>query len=380
MNEWLRTILFLPPQASSVAASIDHLHYFVILTTFFGAAGVGITAVYFTIRYRRREQSTPHRERPLTTPLWAEALIVSGIFGLFFTWWVIGYMQYLRMRVPPENTYDVYVTAKQWMWKFSYAEGQHTIAQLYVPAGRPVKLIMTSRDVIHSFYVPDFRVKQDVIPGRYTTVWFTVNKPGTHLIECAEYCGTSHSMMRAQVIALDETDFGRWLASAPLEPETPAPPREQPAVVGNLGPSAMMSLERLGVEVAAQEGCLRCHTLDGSPHIGPTWAGLYKGKVPLQGGGSAFADESYLTESMMDPLAKIHAGYQPVMPSYLGRLRPGETAAILALIKSLRDVAPTAPGAPPPSEQGLPPPGATPMPPMRGPVRVGPNGPTREQP
>jgi cytochrome c oxidase subunit 2 len=416
MNEWLRTILFLPPQASSVAASIDHLHYFVIVTTFAGTAAIGLVAIYWIIRYRRRGPigEPPAREQPKSTKTRNEVLIIGGLFSLFFAWWVIGYMQYIRVRVPPEDTFDIYVVAKQWMWKFAYPDGQHTIAQLYVPAGRPVKVIMTSRDVIHSFYVPDFRIKQDVIPGRYTTAWFTVNKPGKHLLECAEFCGTNHSTMRAEVIALDAADFERWLDSGPRDPSAPAPRYEEPAVAYDVGPGRPMSLQRLGEEIAAQEGCLRCHTLDGTPHIGPTWAGLYQARVPLKGGGFAIADEVYLTESMMDPLARIHAGYQPVMPSYLGLLRPGETAAIVELIKSIKDVRgqepvePTAPpgdpraagaiglpegepvlgssgdrvqrvplgiDAPPASEQGLPPPAAPVVPPMAGSVEVGPRGP-----
>jgi cytochrome c oxidase subunit 2 len=414
MNELLRKILFLPPQASTISTSIDHLHFFVILTTMAGATGLALVAGYWLIRYRRTGpyESEPPREVPApSTSAFTEALIVGGLFTLFMVWWVIGFRQYVRARVAPEDTYDVYVTAKQWMWKFAYPEGSHSIAQLYVPAGRPIKLIMSSRDVIHSFYVPDFRLKQDVIPGRYTTLWFTVKEPGTHDIFCAEYCGTNHSTMRAEVIALDPGDFDKWIAGQSRDrTATPAPPDEDPAVSIDPGRSQPMSLSRLGEQVAAQEGCLRCHTLDGTPHIGPTFAGLFGASVPLDGGGHAVADEAYLTESMMDPLAHVHAGYKSVMPSYLGRLRPAETAAIVELIKSLRGVpgqepvAPATPmptatppagalgqqpgqrrlprlqpvppeiGAPPPGQQGLPPPGAPLMPPLQGDVHVGPNG------
>src|SRR5262249_31321508 len=155
---------------------------------------------------------------------------------------------------------------------------------LYVPAGRPVKLIMTSRDVIHSFYVPDFRVKQDVVPGRYTTAWFEANAPGAYEILCAEYCGQGHSTMRCPVVALSPADYERWL--------------------GGAAPAQQRSLLRTGERVAADQGCLRCHTLDGTPHIGPTWAGLYGAVVPLEGGGEVKADEAYITESMMDPAVK----------------------------------------------------------------------------
>jgi cytochrome c oxidase subunit 2 len=404
-------MLFLPPESSTIAQSIDHLHMFVITVTMLGSATVGLLAVGFVIRYRRRSDVPLTRNQARETPGRVEVAIALGLFSLFISWWVIGFMQYLRIRVAPANTYDVYVTAKQWMWKFAYPEGESAITTLYVPTRRPVKLIMTSRDVIHSFFVPDFRLKQDVIPGRYTTLWFEVNEPGKHDILCAEYCGTNHSTMRGEVIALDGADFARWLARGAERTATIAPRYEEPAVATELGPSQPMSLLRLGEMVAAQQGCLRCHTLDGTPHIGPTWAGLYMADVPLKDGRHTLADEAYLTESMMDPLAQLHQGYQPVMPSYLGRLRPAETAAIVELIKSLQHVpgqegtqpaqppplatppagaigqpprqpaqpllqpVPPAPSAPPPSSQGLPPPGAVVMPPPAGSVTVGPNGP-----
>jgi cytochrome c oxidase subunit 2 len=389
INDWIRTVLFLPEQASSVAQSIDHLHYFVIITTMGGATGIAVMAGYYILRYRRRSGygEAPPPEVPTRTPGWLEGLIVGGLFSLFFAWWVIGFMQYLKLRVAPEDTYDVYVTAKQWMWTFSYPEGARTMSELYVPAGRPVKLIMTSRDVIHSFYVPDFRVKEDVIPGRYTTLWFTVLKAGRHRVFCAEYCGTNHSTMRAEVIALDPEDFSRWVERGAEVTGLPGPSSAEPSVVGELGPSAPMSLPRLGELVAAQKGCLRCHTLDGSPHVGPSWAGLYHKVVALEDGGHVIADEGYLTESMMDPNAKVVSGYKSVMPSYLGRLQPGEVGAIVQLIKSLG-----APGRevergpalfqPPPSQQGVPPPGVTRLLPATGEVEIGPRGqiaPRREQ-
>jgi cytochrome c oxidase subunit 2 len=364
MNEWLRIILFLPPQSSSVAASIDHLHFFVIGVTMAGSAFVGLLALAYVVRYRRRAPLL--RETVVVTPAIVEWSIAGGLFALFILWWVIGFRQFVRVRVPPENTYDVYVTAKQWMWEFSHRDGRHSIARLTVPSGRPVRLIMTSRDVIHSFYVPDFRIKQDVLPGRYTTLWFTATE-GSHEVLCAEMCGPNHSTMRGEIVALEPHDFARWLQRGNDNPDSAPPFSEEPSVATELGPSQEVSLVRVGEAIAAQEGCLRCHTLDGSPHIGPSFAGLYRARVPLEGGGSLIADEAYLTESMMDPNAKIRAGYKPVMPSYFGRLRPGETAALIELIRSLevRVI---------PAGQGLPPPGTTALPPMKGTVEVGPKG------
>jgi cytochrome c oxidase subunit 2 len=345
MNEFLRLILFLPPQRSTVAEDIDKLHYFVILTTMAGAFLVSLVGAVFLIRYRRRSMDLHERhpsagKRP---PIWLEVIAVVGLFALFVLWWALGTRKYVALRVSPANTMDVYVTAKQWMWKFAYPEGNHSIAALYVPAGRPVKLIMTSRDVIHSFYVPDFRIKQDVIPGRYTTVWFEATAPGTYQILCTEYCGTGHSIMRGEVIALDPGDFERWLGGADFTAALSGPVYTPPASPEEAAPKEMLSLVRMGERVAAEQGCLRCHTTDGSSHIGPSWAGLYGSIVPLAGGGEAVVDEAYITESMMDPAAKIHRGFQPVMPSYLGRIRSPETAAIIEFIKSLREISPVGP-------------------------------------
>jgi cytochrome c oxidase subunit 2 len=258
----------------------------------------------------------------------------------------------------------VYVTAKQWMWKFAYPEGNRSIAVLYVPVNRPVELVMTSRDVIHSFYVPDFRVKQDVVPGRYTTVWFEVPEPGRYPIFCTEYCGTGHSMMRGEVVALAPADFDRWLASQSERQRIAGQSYVPPAVPGEGAPPEMLSLVVLGRNAAAEHGCLRCHTLDGSRHIGPTWAGLYGSVIPLRDGSVAVADDAFITASMMDPQARIHAGFPPVMPSFQGQIDPADTAAIVELIRSLRDLAPIEPVAPaegipipstsPPADAGLP--------------------------
>jgi cytochrome c oxidase subunit 2 len=434
INEFLRRVLFLPPQASSVAREIDYLHYFVIITTMAGATAITVAGVVFVIRYRAR--GGPRREdTTVRVPAWAEAGVVVGLLSLFCLWWVIGFNQYVGIQVAPKDAMRVYVTGKQWMWKFAYPQGEHTIAALYVPAGRPVELLLTSRDVIHSFYVPDFRIKQDAVPGRTTTTWFEALRPGVHFVLCAEYCGTSHSTMRAQVIVLSPDDYARWLAGARRDAEVPAPrlvdgidgdateimgglpgPRTEPPLAIEDFPVAQpVSLARLGARTAAELGCLRCHTLDGAPHIGPTWAGLYRSIVPLEGGGTVVADEAYLTESMMDPTARLHAGFQAVMPSYHGILSPGQTAAILELMKTLRElpgrgepkaagaspelragtavageigpgpVAPRAatvprgpgepPGLEPPADQlGLPPPASVPNPPPRLPIRVGPAG------
>jgi cytochrome c oxidase subunit 2 len=208
---------------------------------------------------------------------------------------------------------DVYVVAKQWMWTFAYPDGNASEGDLYVPAGRPVRLLMTSRDVIHSFYVPAFRVKQDVLPGRTTSLWFEARHPGTYDIMSAEYCGTEHSYMRGRVVVLAEDAWAKWAEARPHGDD----------------------LVTTGERVASERGCLRCHTVDGTPHLGPTWAGLYGSTVEMTDGSRIHADEAYLTESMMDPERHIHAGFDRIMPSYRGLLQAGEVAALVQYIRSL---------------------------------------------
>ncbi|XXF78116.1 cytochrome c oxidase subunit II [Myxococcaceae bacterium GXIMD 01537] len=322
---WVRKLLFLPEQSSTFARKVDVLHAFMIGTTMLVAVGIGAAGLYFLVRYRRRSEqdATPHLE----APRWVEGLFVGAPLSLFLLWFGLGFRDFVWLQSPPADALDVYVTGKQWMWKFSYPEGPSGIDVLRVPAGRPVRLLLTSRDVIHSFFVPDFRIKQDAVPGRYTQTWFEVVKPGRHEILCAEYCGMDHSRMRGVVEALAPADFERWREAA------------RRGVVVADEPGGLLPGETLaarGEREAAGQGCLLCHSVDGRPHIGPTWRGLYGREERLEGGGTVLADEGYLTESMMDPLAKVVAGFAPVMPSYHGRLSAAQAGALVEFIKSLR--------------------------------------------
>jgi cytochrome c oxidase subunit 2 len=337
MNEFLRTILYLPEQQSTVARDVDSLHYFVILVTMAGATTVAAVTAYFLIKYRRStgrgEQRLPdadlvHASRGIYVVI--EGLVVAGLLGLFLLWWVLGFRQYVRIQRPPQDSMEIYVTAKKWMWGFAYPDGSGSMGVLYVPVGRPVKLVMTSRDVIHSFYVPAFRIKQDVVPGRVTTAWFEVMRPGSYDIYCTEYCGAGHSTMRARVVALEEAEYRQRLES-PERGELAAYVAEDLDM-----DDQRLSMAEMGERVANRHGCLRCHTVDGTPHIGPTWARMYSSTVILDSGATVVADEAYITESMMDPLARLHRGFQPVMPSYRGLITAAETGAIVEYIKSLR--------------------------------------------
>jgi cytochrome c oxidase subunit 2 len=326
MNDLLRGWLNLPPQASTYAADVDLLHYFVISATMLGATLVFLLGIYWMVRYRRREE-LPTTAR-LQTAVPTEIAIIGGILGLFLAFWIVGATQYNRIMSPPANAISVYVTGKQWMWEFAYPDGRSSLDVLTVPARRPVKLVMTSRDVIHSFYVPAFRMKHDVVPGRYYTAWFEAKAPGLYPVECAEFCGVSHSRMLGQVQVLSQSDYERWLqGGTPTASERLATTREPPG--GDLAD--------VGRDVAARRGCFACHTIDGQPHIGPTWAGLYESRVSLTDGRVVTADDAYLTRSMMEPQVDLVAGYKGVMPTYRGALPEPEVAALVEYIRSLRN-------------------------------------------
>lgn len=339
MSERLRQLLALPEQASSIAADVDGLHIVVIGTTMLGATAVFATAIAFSIRFRRRDerQLTP----PVRAPYLLDLAVVGALFSLFLAFWIVGYRQYLRMQVAPSDALEIYAVGRQWMWKFAYPHGARTNAVLVVPAGRPVRLVMTSRDVIHSLFVPAFRLKQDVLPGRTTTLWFEARRAGTWRLFCAEYCGTGHSRMWADVVALDPADWERWRDDG-IDPGPlvrllgeQGEERSVDAAMPVAGRSRATMAEQ-GREVAAAKGCLSCHTLDGQSHLAPSFRGLFGSERLLADGRRVVADEAYLTRSMMEPRAQVVAGYRPIMPTYQGLLDPAEVGALLELIRSLR--------------------------------------------
>jgi cytochrome c oxidase subunit 2 len=328
MMELFRALLGLPPAASTVADGVDRLHFFVIGVTMLVSLYVFAATAWFCTRYYRKKRGQ------LTVRLVAtgrhEAITIVSVLGVFILWWVIGFRQYVHMAEPPKDARVVYVDAKQWMWKFTYPGGRSTNDVLTVPIGAPIKLVMTSRDVIHSFYVPAFRTKTDVIPGRYTTVWFEATTLGSYPIWCAEYCGVSHSLMRGEVRVLSENDYAKWEREG-RDGATSADCGRGP------GSCAGGDLVELGRAVAVRRACVACHTLDGQRHVGPTWSGLYGSERTLADGRRVIADEAYLTRSMMEPNADLVAGYPQVMPTYQGLLTAPETGALIELIRSLKD-------------------------------------------
>jgi cytochrome c oxidase subunit 2 len=328
MNDLMRQMLWLPEQASTFAPDVDHLHYFVIIVTMLVSMAVGLLAFAFFFKYRQRR---PNQSTPMVIPSVRFEIVVIGVPLFFFLlWFVQGYKDYIWYTTPPSNAMDVYVMGKKWMWKFAYPDGPNAIGTIHVPANRPVRLLMTSRDVIHSFYVPDFRIKQDVLPGRYTETWFEATKPGRYQILCAEYCGTWHSQMWGEVVVMPPPEFDTWMA------EQKAGLSQRVDTGGDDGGSFRGSIVEYGKRVAMAQGCVKCHSLDGEPHIGPTWLDLYHRRETLDNGQVVIADEGYLTDSMIDPRGKIVRGYKPVMPTYKGRLTAPEAAALVEFIKSLR--------------------------------------------
>ena len=329
LDQIMRQLLWLPDQASTFAPAVDHLHYFVITVTMIASVATGLLAFGFFFKYRER---VPEASTPIINPSVRFELGVIGV-PLFFIllWFFQGYKDYVWYTTPPANTTDIYVMAKKWMWKFAYGGGgPNAIGTLHVPADRPVRLLMTSRDVIHSFYVPDFRIKQDVLPGRYTETWFQATKPGRYQILCAEYCGTWHSQMWGEIVVMPGPEFDEWLA------DQRRGHADRVDTGGDDGPSFHGSLVEYGKKIAMAQGCLKCHSVTGEPHIGPTWLDLYRRVETLETGEQVVADEAYLTDSMIDPRAKIVKGYKPVMPTFKGRLAAPEAAALVEFIKSLR--------------------------------------------
>ncbi len=306
----LAQISFVPEQASTIAARVDGLFLYLTVVTVVFTALIAVLIITFAIRYRRR----PSNEIPGK---------VKEFFQLEITWSVIplvlvmimffwGANIYFAIAHPPENALEIYVVGRQWMWKLQHPEGQREINTLHIPVDVPVKLIMTSEDVIHSFFVPAFRTKQDVVPGRYTTTWFQATKVGTYHLFCAEYCGTGHSKMIGQVIVMEQADYQSWLASSA---------------------DGSMALE--GRKLFSKLQCLTCHTGTAEARA-PLLEALYNKRVVLTDGQVVRADENYLRESILQPAAKVVAGYRPIMPTYQDQITEEELVRVIAYLKSLQ--------------------------------------------
>ena len=297
-----------PERASSMAGQVDAIYIFLLVVCGMVALLVFTCLLYFAARYRSRA-GVPAEQIDGSTPLeltWS--IIPLCVFMVFFAW---GALVFFKQRTPPRDATEVYVVAKQWMWKLEHAEGQREINELHVPVGRDVKLIMTSQDVIHSFYVPVFRMKQDVLPGRYTVAWFRATKPGTYHLFCAEYCGTQHSGMIGSIVVMEPAQYEAWMSGGPAGP-----------------------LSVTGEKIFAELGCSTCHRSD-TQGRGPNLQGVFGNPVALADGRTQIADENYIRECILDPGAKRVKGFQPIMPTFQGLVSEDQVNALVAYVKSL---------------------------------------------
>jgi len=307
---WSGTPLF-PERASTMAGRVDALYFFLIgIAVFFSLLIAGLI-VFYAVKYRRRAPAE------IGADIHGSLLLEIGWSGIpllitmvIFVW---GASVFFAMARPPDEALNIYVVGKQWMWKFQHLDGQREIDELHVPLGRPVKLTMTSEDVIHDFFVPAFRVKADVLPGRYTTVWFEPTVPGRYHLFCAEYCGTKHSGMIGQVVVMEPSEYQTWLSGGAPEG----------------------SLASAGAKLFADLACNTCHRPDAQGR-GPVLEGLFGKSVLLQNGETVVVDEAYVRESILTPSAKITAGFQPIMPTFQGLVTEEQLLELVEYIKSLQ--------------------------------------------
>ncbi|HCS53544.1 cytochrome c oxidase subunit II [Rubinisphaera sp.] len=318
-----------PGQHSTFASNVDAIFYFIFwLSMFFFVAIVGFM-IYFMIKYRRVEGQEPESSPSHNTPIEVAWSVIPGFLVLGIFWW--GFTGYVDMRSPPAEAYEVNVIASMWQWQFKYPTGAIS-DKLHIPVNRPVKLIMQSKDVLHSLYVPSFRAKQDVVPGRYSGMWFEATDVGVYDLFCTEYCGQKHSDMITKVVVhstspegtteeVNQT-FERWMeiASNPLNDEQGQP----------------LPLDVAGKKLVDTFQCAQCHSIDGTKKVGPSFKGNYGKEVEIVGQGKVLMDENYIRESILEPTAKIHVGYEPKMPSFKGQMKDEWIDAVIAYIKSIQ--------------------------------------------
>jgi len=321
-------IQLLPDRASEFAQRVDLLFLFLTTVTVFFTVLIGALVIFFALRYRKGSNASRAGAKDTDLRLEIGWSLIPLSLGLFtFVWASKLYGEVYGP--PPENALEIFVIGKQWMWHMQHPNGIRENNQLHIPAGRPVKLTMISQDVIHSFYIPAFRIKRDVLPGTYSTVWFTPTKPGKYHLFCAEYCGTQHSRMVGTVYVLEPADYERWLASG-----GEMRIGEAASGAGTMAGIATASLVQEGEKVYNQLRCNACHGLKDDER-GPTHYGLFGKKVKLRDGTTVVADEAYIRESIVRPTAKVVDGYEPIMPSYEGLLSEERMLQLVAYIKSL---------------------------------------------
>jgi len=307
---WLHASALFPAEASGIAPYVDALYFFLVLMTIVGTALVATLLLVFSIRYRREKNpvATQIEGSTLLEATWT--IIPLAIFLLTFVW---GALLYFRIYDPPANAMNIYIVGKQWMWKAEHPGGQHEIDSLHVPLGKPIQLTMISQDVFHSFSIPDFRIKREVIPGRYSTVWFEATQLGTYHLFCTQYCGTQHAGMIGEVTVLTPADYKKWLEQS------------------NSGQSLAQNGERL----FASMGCNSCHNGTAAAR-GPSLAGVYGSKLTLTDGRQILVDDAYLRNAILNPSEHVTAGFAPIMPTYQGQISEDGLIDLVEFIKNMQ--------------------------------------------
>lgn len=303
-----------PEVASTIAEKVDTISYFILLVSVFFFFLIFIAMIVFIVKYRRigDSKATSQVDHNLRLEIvWT--VIPTILLMIMFVW---GFHVYLEMSVPPKDAIEIRVTGQKWFWTFDYANGASSPGELVVPVNTPIKTLISSKDVIHSMYVPAFRIKMDALPNRYTVTWFEATKIGEYPLYCTEFCGTQHSGMRAKVRVVSKEDYLAWVDQASSGGEGVTP-------------------EAYGEVLYKKYACSTCHSLDGSKITGPTWQGIW-GRKENTSKGQVVVDENYVRESILVPTAKIVEGYQPVMPSYQGILKDKDIDALIAYMKTLK--------------------------------------------
>jgi len=307
--KWLNASALFPREASTIAPYMDALYFFLLAMTLVGLLLVGTILVTFSIRYRKAVHpvATQIEGSTLLEATWT--IIPLAIFLVTFVW---GALLYFRIYNPPVNSMNIYIVGKQWMWKAEHPGGQHEINALHVPIGQPVQLTMISQDVFHSFSIPDFRIKREAIPGRYSTVWFEATTPGEYHLFCTQYCGTNHSAMIGTITALSPADYKKWTEDS----------------------TSGMSLAQNGERLFASMGCNACHSGNAAAR-GPNLSGVYGSKLQLTNGSQVLVNDAYLRDAILNPSQHVTAGYAPIMPTYQGQISEDGLIDLVEYLKGL---------------------------------------------
>lgn len=313
--DWLSS-LTLPIRGSAYAADVDSLYGFIVWLSIFFFVLVGGLTLFFAWIYRKKngkDHPTPHiTDHAVLEVIWS---VVPLVLAMVIFFW--GFHTYMQSTVAPQDALEIQVTGKKWNWTFEYPDGTRSLNEMHIPVGKPVKFIMSSEDVIHDFFVPDMRVKRDVLPNRYTMLWFTPTVEGMHVVQCAQYCGKGHSDMLARIYVDTDAKYKDWMENGSEE-------------------MRKMPLPELGKLLYESKGCSTCHTLDGTKGNCPSWKGIFGRTNKMADGRTMKVDENYIRKTMYDPNSMLLPGFEGIMPSFQGLLRQREELALIEFIKTVK--------------------------------------------